>query len=53
MKIEKELFEDIIQKHRPDKMVHNPRIVEIVDNNVVFEMENHEGRYCINIIEVG
>ena len=49
MKIKKALFDDIIQKHHPEKLVHNPTIVEIVGNNVVFEMENHEGRYCINL----
>ena len=48
-KIKKALFDDIIQKHHPDKMIHKPTIVEIAGNNIVFEMENHKGRFCINI----
>ena len=52
-KLTKDLFDDIIQKHHPEKMVHNPTIVEIVGNNVVFEMENHEGRYCMSLLDVG
>ena len=50
--IKKELFDDIIKKHHPEKLVHNPTIVEIVGNIVVFEMENHKGRYCMNLLDV-
>jgi len=49
MKIKKELFEGIIQKHHPYKMIHKPTIVEVIGNNIVFEMENHVGRFCITI----
>lgn len=51
-KLKKDLFDEIILKHHPEKLAYNPRIVEIVGNNVVFEMENHEGHYCMNIMEV-
>jgi len=51
-KLKKDLFDEIIKKHHPEKMVDNPTIVEIVGNNIVFEMKNHEGHYCINIMEV-
>jgi len=48
-KNKKKLFDNIIQKHHPEKLIYKPTIVEIVGNNVVFEMENHKGRYCITI----
>ena len=50
-KFKRDLFDDIIQKHHPEKLVHNPTIVEIVGNNVVFEMEDHTRRYCLNLME--
>ena len=37
-KFKKELFDEIIKKHHPEKLAYNPKIVEIVGNNVVFEM---------------
>ena len=48
-KLKKDLFDDIIKNHHPEKLVYNPTIVEIVGNNVVFEMDNHKGHYCINL----
>ena len=46
-------FIELIVAHHPEKLKHNPTIVEIVGNNVVFEMENHEGRYCMSLLDVG
>lgn len=51
-KITKDLFDDIIQKHHPEKLVYSPTIVEIVGNNIVFEMENHKGQFCINLLQI-
>ena len=50
-KVKKELFDDIIQKHHPEKLIYKPKIVEVIGNIVVFEMENHKGQYCINLLE--
>ena len=46
-------FREFIVAHYPEKLKDNPKIVEIVGNNVVFEMENHEGRYCVSLLDVG
>jgi len=48
-KNKKKLFDEIIQKHHPEKLIYKPTIVEIVGNNIVFELKNHKGRYCITI----
>ena len=45
------LFIELIEKHHPEKLRYNPTIVEIVGNNIVFEMENHQGKFCINVQE--
>lgn len=49
--VKKVLFREILQKHHPDKLEYNPKIIEIVGNNVVFEMEQHNGRYCMSLLE--
>jgi hypothetical protein len=43
------IFIEFIEKHHPEKLKDNPTIIEIVGNNVVFEMENHPGKFCLNI----
>ena len=42
-------FINLFEKHHPDKLKYNPKIVEIIGNSVVFEMEGHKGTFCINI----
>ena len=42
-------FREFIGAHHPEILKNDPKIVKIIGNNVVFEMENHEGRYCINL----
>ena len=46
-------FREIIGTHHPEILKNDPTIVEIVGNNVVFEMGNHEGRYCVSLLDVG
>lgn len=48
-KITKDLFIEIIEKYHPEILKDNPKIIEIVGNNIVFEMKNHPGQFCVNI----
>ncbi len=43
------MFLSILGEHHPEKLKYKPIIVEIVGNNVVFEMLDHKGYFCINI----
>ncbi len=44
-----DLFLSILEKYHPEKLKYSPTIVEIVGNNVVFEMRDHKENFCINI----
>ena len=48
-KLTQDIFVEIIEKYHPEKLKNNPTIIEIVGNNIVFEMENHPGKFCFNI----
>ena len=47
--ITQDFFIEIIEKYYPEILKDNPKIVEIVGNNIVFEMDNHQGQFCVNI----
>ena len=38
-----------MERNNPDKLRYDPQIIEIVGNNVVFEMKEHEGHLVVNI----
>ncbi len=44
-----ELLLRILEKYHPEKLKYNPTIIEIVGNNVIFEMRGHKDNFCINI----
>ena len=47
--ITQDVFIDYIEKHHPEKLKDKPKIVEIVGNIVVFELEDYEGKFCLCI----
>ena len=44
-----EQFINFFEENHPEKLKYNPKILDIVGNNVVFEMEGHKGTFCVNI----
>ena len=47
--LNKELFLRYLERHHPEKLKYCPTIIEIVGDNVVFEMRGHKDNFCVNI----
>ena len=48
-KVTEDLFIKFFEEHHPEKLKYNPKIVEIVGNNVVFKMNEYKGSFCTNL----
>ena len=47
--ITEDIFLVFFKKHHPHKLKYEPKVVEIIGNNVVIEMKNHKGRFCVTV----
>ena len=47
--VDKESFISFMKRNNPEKLRYDPKIIEIVGNNVVFEMKEHIGQFVVNI----
>lgn len=43
-------FIEFFGAHHPEILKNDPKIVKIMGNIVVFEMKNHSGQFCVNIV---
>ena len=48
--VDEKSFISFMKRNNPEKLRYDPKIIEIVGNNVVFEMKEHKGQFVVNIL---
>ena len=47
--VDEKSFLSFMKRYKPETLRYDPKIIEIVGNNVVFEMKEHRGLFVVNI----
>ena len=52
-KLIQEQLNSYLMKYNPEKLRFNPKIIDIIGNNILFKMNNHKGVFCVSIQGLG
>ena len=47
--VDEKSFLSFMKRNNPEKLLYDPKIIEIVGNNVVFKMNQHKVHFVVNI----